>query len=112
MAAEVRAASTSAASSSDDRKAGDISNVKGTTCPDVKDRHMVAKDRHPVAKDRQAVASDRLENDGERVSPKLEGKATQRRTSEVSVLSTFFCSHCNVVMHWGHKTWGVGCPLV
>lgn len=82
MAAEVRAASTSAASSSDDRKAGDISSVKGTTCPDVKDRHMVAKDRHPVAKDRQEVASDRLENVGGRVSPKPEGKATQRRTSE------------------------------
>lgn len=81
-AAEVRAAST-AASSSDDRKAGATSTVQEV-------RHPVAMGGQSPASDRHPVANDKLGKVGEETSPKTDVTHVQRRTSEVGFFSGFF----------------------
>lgn len=90
-AAEVRAASTAAATSSNDRKPSAASSVQGVRHPVAKDGHSLNKDRQPVAKNGHP-AKDRVEKIEGRASPKPDEKPIQRRTSEVDLLPTFsFC---------------------
>ena len=87
-AAEVRAASTATATSSNDRKPSAVSSDQGVRHPVAKDGHSLNKDRQPVAKNGHP-AKDRVEKIGGRTSPKPDEKPIQRRTSEVDLLSAF-----------------------
>ena len=72
MAAEVRAASTATASSSDDKRTSNTNGFKAT-----KDRQPLPSDRQPVALNRHVEAKDKNEK-SRTTSPKPE-----RRISEV-----------------------------
>lgn len=77
MAAEVRAASTATAGSSDDKRTSDTSGFKAT-----KDRQSVPSDRQPVALNRHTEVKDKKEK-SRTTSPKPEQKSAERRISEV-----------------------------
>ena len=87
-AAEVRAASTATATSSNDRKPSAVSSDQGVRHPVAKDGHSLNKDRQPVAKNRHP-AKNRVEKNEGRASPKPDEKPIQRRTSEVGLIPTF-----------------------
>lgn len=77
MAAEVRAASTATASSSDDKRTSDTSGFKAT-----KDRQEGSLGRQPVALNRHTEVKDKKEKSRAN-SPKPEQKNAERRISEV-----------------------------